>query len=100
MNRVILIVLAVGALTAAPQYSIGADRLPDMNTRMSGNGILDDGTESYEFTDLAIRVRGDQCRITMFLDQGERFEMTGTLSRTSPRCIIHSSNWGRTRATA
>ena len=78
----------------------GSNYLQDMNTTIAGDGTLDDGTQRHNLTDLNVRVRGDQCQITLITDQQQRLEMTGALLRNASRCIIDSSNRGRTSANA
>jgi hypothetical protein len=78
----------------------GAGYLQDMNTSVAGYGTLDDGTQRYNLTDASVRVRGDQCQISLMTDRRQRLEMTGNVIRNSTRCAINSSNRGRTSANA
>ncbi len=72
-----------------------------MNVTMAGNGTLDDGLQRYNLTDVNVRINGEQCQITLITGQQQRLEMTGHLLRaSSTRCIITSSNRGRTSANA
>ncbi len=71
-----------------------------MNWSLAGNGALDDGTRRYNLTDASVHFKGDQCRITLITDRQQRLEMTGSVSRATPRCIINSSNRGRASANA
>jgi hypothetical protein len=56
----------------------GAGYLQDMNTSVAGYGTLDDGTQRYNLTDASVRVRGDQCQISLMTDRRQRLEMTVT----------------------
>jgi hypothetical protein len=78
----------------------GSNALPDMNMSTMGNGSLDDGTQRYGLIEASVRVRGDKCQITLITDRRQRLEMTGRVSRGSPRCLINSSNRGSTSANA
>jgi hypothetical protein len=78
----------------------GSNVLPDMNISTIGDGTLDDGAQRYNLIEASVRVRGDQCQVTMITDRQQRLEMTGYVSRDTPRCIIDSSNRGRTSANA
>jgi hypothetical protein len=74
--------------------------LPDMNTSIAGSGSLDDGTQRYGLTDVSVRIRGDQCQITLTTDRRQRLELMGSVSRNTTRCIINSSNRGRASGNA
>jgi hypothetical protein len=71
-----------------------------MNTSVAGDGTLDDGTQRYRLTDVSVRIRGNQCQITLMTDQRQRLELTGTVSQNTPRCLINSSNRGNTSGNA
>jgi hypothetical protein len=77
-----------------------SDSLQDMNTSIAGSGTLDDGSQRYNLTDLSVRIRGGQCQITLITDRRQRLELTGDISGNTPRCIINSSNRGRTSGNA
>lgn len=77
-----------------------SNSLQDMNTSIRGSGTLEDGTGRYALTDLSVRIRGDQCQITLVTDRRQQLEMSGRMSRNTPRCIIDSSNRGRTSGNA
>jgi hypothetical protein len=74
--------------------------LPDLNTSMPGFGTLDDGRSRQNLTDLSLRVRGSQCLITLINDRRQNFDLRGSTSPNTNRCIINSSNRGRTSANA
>ena len=85
-----------GAVSPGP----GSNSLPEMNQTVAGDGTLEDKTNRYNVTDVNVRVLGDQCQITLITDQRQRFEMKGRVLPSGSRCIIDSSNRGRTSANA
>jgi hypothetical protein len=74
--------------------------LPDMNTSMRGSGTLDYGNRHQNLIELSVRVSGNWCQVTLLTDGPWRLEMTGTVAPNTPRCLINSSNQGRTSANA
>lgn len=78
----------------------GDSSLPDMNTSIAGNGMLDDGNQRHNLVDASVRVRSGSCQITFTTDRRQSLELKGRVSQNSSRCIIDSSNRGRTSANA
>ena len=79
-----------------PQYpgGGGSGYLPDMNTSIAGDGNLDDGTQQYRLTDVSVRIRGDECRVSMTTDRRQTLEMSGRVNRNNSSCDLQSSNRG------
>lgn len=74
--------------------------LPDMNQSIAGFGTLNDGGRRLNLTDATVRVNRQRCQIVLISDRGDRLDMSGTVARDTSRCIIDSSNRGRTSGNA
>lgn len=78
----------------------GSAVLPQMNTSFAGSGTLVEGNQRHNLTEASVRVRGSQCEVALLTDRRQRLEMTGSIARNAPRCVISSSNRGPLSANA
>jgi hypothetical protein len=78
----------------------GGSSLQDMSTGVSGTGTLEDGLQRYNLNAVNVRIKGDQCQITLHTDQSQQLEMSGRVIPQTTRCFIDSSNRGKTSADA
>lgn len=76
----------------------GGGRLGEANTSASGKGDFNDRNGRTQLRDMAVEIRGNDCRITLSDGQGNRAEFRGRVTRDQGNVVevdLTDSNQGR-----